>query len=211
MIPYSRLFLFRKSICEVQIIRTSPFRTFFLDNSFLQNNSVQTLLVCFGLDFSFSEISIILISIISCKEVVVEEVKNNLSSKTINYSEISLESIYKIKLYSNIDGWINYIELNEYVNQLNLNDYSSLIDNKQYLIRFFNGIKNTIPTDINKPEIKSRLTVIETDFLRFESMLSSYESNEEEKVKMVKKINNSFSNLNFQIDKLTEKQEITPE
>ena len=28
---------------------------------------------------------------------------------------------------------------------------------------------------------------------------------------MVKKINNSFSNLNFQIDKLTEKQEITPE
>ena len=110
------------------------------------------------------KISIILISIISCKEVVVEEVKNNLSSKTINYSEISLESVYKIKLYSNIDGWINYIELNEYVNQLNLNDYSSLIDNKKYLIRFFNGIKNTIPTDINKPEIKSRLTVIETDF-----------------------------------------------
>jgi len=66
------------------------------------------------------KISIILISIISCKEVVVEEVKNNLSSKTINYSEISLESVYKIKLYSNIDGWINYIELNEYVNQLNL-------------------------------------------------------------------------------------------
>ena len=157
------------------------------------------------------KISIILISIFSCKEVVVEEVKNNLSSKTINYSEINLESIYKIKLYSNIDEWINYMELNEYVNQLNLNDYSSLIDNKKYLIRFFNGIKNTIPTEINKPEIKSRLSVVETDFLRFESMLSNYESNEEAKNKMVKKINNSFSNLNFQIDKLTEKQEITPE
>ena len=157
------------------------------------------------------KISIILISIFSCKEVVVEEVKNNLSSKTINYSEINLESVYEIKLYSNIDEWINYVELNNYINQLNLNDYSTLIDNKQYLIRFFNGIKNTIPTDINKPEIKSRLTVIETDFLRFESMLSNYESNEEAKIKMVKKINNSFSNLNFQIDKLTEKQEITPE
>jgi hypothetical protein len=155
------------------------------------------------------KISIILISIISCKEVVVEEVKSNLSSKTINYSEINLESVYKIKLYSNIEEWINYIELNEYVNQLNLSDYSTLI--KQYLIRFFNGVKNTIPTDINKPEIKSRLTVIETDFFRFESMLSNYESSEEEKIKMVKKINNSFSNLNFQIDKLTEKQEITPE
>ena len=28
------------------------------------------------------------------------------------------------------------------------------------------------------------------------------------KIKLVKKINNSFSNLNFQIDKLLEKQEI---
>ena len=157
------------------------------------------------------KISIILISIFSCKELVVEEIKDNSSSKIINYSEINLESVYEIKLYSNIDEWINYVELNEYVNQLNLNDYSTLIDNKKYLIRFFNGIKNTIPTEINKPEIKSRLTVIETDFLKFESMLSNYESNEEAKIKMVKKINNSFSNLNFQIDKLTEKQEITPE
>ena len=157
------------------------------------------------------KISIILISIISCKDVAIEEIKDNLNSKFINYSEIDLESDYKIKLYSNIDEWINYVELNEYVNQLNLNDYSTLIDNKKYLIRFFNGIKNTIPADINKPEIKSRLTVIETDFLRFESMLSNYESNEKAKIKMVKKINNSFSNLNFQIDKLTEKQEITPE
>ena len=41
------------------------------------------------------------------------------------------------------------------------------------------------------------------DFLRFESMLSNYESSKETKIKMVKKINNSFSNLNFQIDKLT--------
>ena len=157
------------------------------------------------------KISIILISIVSCKEVVIQEIKDNSSSNIINYSEINLESVYEIKLYSNIDEWINYVELNDYINQLNLNDYSTLIDNKQYLIRFFNGIKNTIPTEINKPEIKSRLTVIETDFLRFESMLSIYESNENAKIKMVKKINNSFSNLNFQIDKLTEKQEIIPE
>ena len=39
-------------------------------------------------------------------------------------------------------------------------------------------------------------------------MLSNYEINNEVKIKMVKKINNSFSNLNFQIDKLLEKQEI---
>lgn len=154
------------------------------------------------------KISIVVISILSCKEVVVEEIKDKSNSKIINYSEISLESVYKIKLYPNIDEWVNYVELNEYIEQLNLNDYSTLIDNKKYLVRFFNGIKNTIPTEINKPEIKSRLTVIETDFLRFESMLSNYEIDDKAKTKMVKKINNSFSNLNFQIDKLTEKGEI---
>ena len=154
------------------------------------------------------KISIVVISILSCKEVVVEEIKDKSNSKIINYSEISLESVYKIKLYPNIDEWVNYAELNEYVEQLNLNDYSTLIDNKKYLVRFFNGIKNTIPTEINKSEIKSRLTVIETDFLRFESMLSNYEIDDKAKTKMVKKINNSFSNLNFQIDKLTEKREI---
>ena len=98
--------------------------------------------------------------------------------------------------------------MNEFIKQLNSNDYSSLIDNKKFLLRFFRGIKFSIPDEINKPEIKSRLTVIETDFMRFESMLSNYEIEKEIKIKMVKKINNSFSNLNFQIDKLLEKQEI---
>ena len=98
--------------------------------------------------------------------------------------------------------------MNEFIEQLNSNDYSSLIDNKKFLLRFFRGIKFSIPDEINKPEIKSRLTVIETDFMRFESMLSNYEIEKEIKIKMEKKINNSFSNLNFQIDKLLEKQEI---
>ena len=66
----------------------------------------------------------------------------------------------------------------------------------------------SIPDVINRPEIKSRLTVIETDFMRYESMLSTYEIDSVIKTKIVKKINNSFSNLNFQIDKLIEKQEI---
>ena len=148
-----------------------------------------------------------------CCEESNKEEKQQLETETkvINYSELNLESVYKIKIYNQIDNWMNYIELSEFIEQLNLNDFSSVIDNKKYLIRFFNVIKNTIPNEINKPEIKSRLTVIETDFLRFEALISNYEINDKMKSKMVKKINNSFSNLNFQIDKLTEKREIIPE
>ena len=152
------------------------------------------------------------ISFTSCDEITTGNVqKDNSNSTTINYSEINFESIYEVKYYSSIEQWINYFELNEFIEQLNSNDYSSLIDNKKFLLRFFRGIKFSIPDEINKPEIKSRLTVIETDFMRFESMLSNYEIEKEIKIKMVKKINNSFSNLNFQIDKLLEKQEINPD
>jgi hypothetical protein len=155
---------------------------------------------------------LIFIVLISCKEIVNEaEATDSLSSKSIDYSELNIESVYKINFYSKIDEWTNYLELSDYINQLNSNDYSTLIDNKKYLVRFFNGIKNTIPKDINKPEIKSRITVIETDFLKLESMLSNFEIDNETRIKIVKKINNSFSNLNFQIDKLLEKQEIIPE
>lgn len=145
----------------------------------------------------------------SCDEITTNEVqKDDTNSTTINYSEINFKSIYEVKYYSSIEQWINYFELNEFIEQLNSNDFSSLIDNKKFLLRFFKGIKFSIPDEINKSEIKSRLTVIETDFMRFESMLSNYEVDNEIKIKMVKKINNSFSNLNFQIDKLLEKQEI---
>ena len=106
--------------------------------------------------------------------------------------------------------WNGYIELSEYINQFNSSDFSLLIDNKKYMEKFFAELKNSIPESINKPEIYSRLTVIETDFLKFESMISNFAVENVEKIKMVKKINNSFSNLNFQIDKLIEKTKITP-
>ena len=128
----------------------------------------------------------------------------------ITFIQLEFENIYKSNNDLTLESWLNYIELAEYINQINSNDFSSLIDNKKYLIRFFNGIKNTIPDVLNQPEISSRLTVIETDFLKLESMLSNFEISSDQKNKMVKRINNSFSNLNFQIDKVIEKLEITP-
>ena len=125
-------------------------------------------------------IFVLFISFTSCNEITTGNVqKDNPNSTTINYSEINFESIYEVKYYSSIEQWINYFELNEFIEQLNSNDYSSLIDNKKFLLRFFRGIKFSIPDEINKPEIKSRLTVIETDFMRFESMLSNYEIEKE--------------------------------
>ena len=153
---------------------------------------------------------LISLAIFSCNEAK-NETSNKISSvKNIDYTKLNFEEVYSIKSITLIEEWINYAELFSYIEEINSKNYSSIIDNKKYLIRFFNGLKNTIPELINKAEIKSRLTVIETDFLKFESIISNYTIDESEKINLVKKINNSFSNLNFQIDKIIEKQEVNP-
>ena len=153
---------------------------------------------------------ILVLVFFSCKKESKKLSKEIPNNNDIAFIQLEFENIYKSNNDLTLESWLNYIELAEYINQFNSNDFSSLIDNKKYLIRFFNGIKNTIPDVLNQPEISSRLTVIETDFLKLESMLSNFEINSDQKIKMVKRINNSFSNLNFQIDKLIEKLKITP-
>ena len=128
----------------------------------------------------------------------------------INFTKLEFSEIYQSSNNISLVEWNGYAELSEYINQFNSSDFSLLIDNKKYMEKFFTELKNSIPEPINKPEIYSRLTVIETDFLKFESMISNFPLKNEEKLKMVKKINNSFSNLNFQIDKLIQKTKITP-
>ena len=153
---------------------------------------------------------ILVLVFFSCKKESKKLSKEIPNNNDIAFIQLEFENIYKSNNDLTLESWLNYIELAEYINQINSNDFSSLIDNKKYLIRFFKGIKNTIPDVLNQPEISSRLTVIETDFLKLESMLSNFEISSDQKIKMVKRINNSFSNLNFQIDKLIEKLEITP-
>ncbi len=153
---------------------------------------------------------ILILVFFSCKKELKKSSKEIPNNNEIAFIQLEFENIYKSNNDLILESWLNYTELMEYINQFNSNDFSSLIDNKKYLIRFFNGIKNTIPDVLNQPEISSRLTVIETVFLKLESMLSNFEISSDQKIKMVKRINNSFSNLNFQIDKLIEKLEITP-
>ena len=148
--------------------------------------------------------------IVCCNQDIKEKTQSLSKEKEINFTKLEFSEIYQSSNDLILEKWNNYNELSEYINQFNSSDFSLLIDNKKYMEKFFIELKNSIPESINKPEIYSRLTVIETDFLKFESMISNFPLKNEEKLTMVKKINNSFSNLNFQIDKLIEKTKITP-
>lgn len=158
----------------------------------------------------FSYLIFICFFIFSCTQKVKENTQSLTKVNEINFTKLEFSEIYQSSNNISLVEWNGYTELSEYINQFNSSDFSLLIDNKKYMEKFFIELKNSIPESINKPEIYSRLTVIETDFLKFESMISNFPLKNEEKLTMVKKINNSFSNLNFQIDKLIEKTKITP-
>ena len=158
----------------------------------------------------FSYLFFISFFIFSCPQKVKENTQSLTKVNDINFTKLEFSEIYQSSNNISLVEWNGYAELSEYINQFNSSDFSLLIDNKKYMEKFFTELKNSIPEPINKPEIYSRLTVIETDFLKFESMISNFPLKNEEKLTMVKKINNSYSNLNFQIDKLIEKTKITP-
>ena len=66
---------------------------------------------------------------------------------------------------------------------------------------FFKEISISIPDDLNLSEISSSVSVVETDFWVFIDKLNSlYEKKKLDD--QIEKINISFSNLNFQIDKI---------
>tara|TARA_B100001175_G_scaffold316044_1_gene328974 strand:+ start:824 stop:1312 length:489 start_codon:yes stop_codon:yes gene_type:complete len=156
--------------------------------------------------FSF----IIFVFAFNCKENIITK-KNEISIKNeIKYKELNFDSIEETK-FNFMESWSQYWELKEFIYELNSGNYSSLIDNKKYLKRFFKGIYNRIPEIIDDSEIKSRIKIIENDFLNYETIFSNNNISETEKRRVIKKINNSFSNLNFQINKFIEKQEITTE
>ena len=107
---------------------------------------------------------------------------------------------YQLKNTSSVQEWLQYSQLSEYIKEINNEDFSMFIDNDIFLKKFFKEMSTSIPDDLNLSEITSRLSVVETDFWVFIDKLNSLH----EKKKLddqIEKINISFSNLNFQIDK----------
>ena len=108
---------------------------------------------------------------------------------------------YQLKNTSSVQEWLQYSQLSEYIKEINNEDFSMFIDNDIFLKKFFKEMSTSIPDDLNLSEITSRVSVVETDFWLFINKLNSL--HEKKKLyQQIEKINISFSNLNFQIDKI---------
>ena len=85
------------------------------------------------------------------------------------------------------------------------NEFSFFKDNKEYISRFFDGLKKSIPKSINKPAIIVRTVVLETKFLILESYFTSNIIDENQKKNRINDVLSANSNFIYQINKLIER------
>ena len=137
--------------------------------------------------------------VLSCSKNKIEV--NQEENKVDFFQKQFQQKKYQLKNTSSVQEWLQYSQLSEYIKEINNEDFSMFIDNDIFLKKFFKEMSTSIPDNLNLSEITSRLSVVETDFWLFIDKLNSLH----EKKKLddqIEKINISFSNLNFQIDKI---------
>jgi len=123
-------------------------------------------------------------------------------SDSINNVRIDNISLTTINVLNN---WIEYQELKEVISSLENNEFSFFKDNKEYISRFFDGLKKSIPKSINKPGIIARTAVLETKFLILESYFTSNIIDEKQKKNRINDVLSANSNFIYQINKLIER------
>lgn len=160
--------------------------------------------------FKFRLLSLIIIYTIflSCNN------QQNKSASIENYEKIDYysDSINNVRIdnislttINVLNNWIEYQELKEVISSLENNEFSFFKDNKEYISRFFDGLKKSIPKSINKPAIIVRTVVLETKFLILESYFTSNIIDENQKKNRINDVLSANSNFIYQINKLIER------
>ena len=104
-----------------------------------------------------------------------------------------------------IVDWEKYQELAIQINYLKKADLSFFNSEKGVLKTFIGEFRATIPEQIRSNPIVSRTVIIETTLLKLNENLTIDNIDEQDKLLSVKELLESFSNLNYQINKKLER------
>lgn len=145
----------------------------------------------------------------SKEEIVTQEtsqkIENTISKKEIsnlNYKEYLIDQ----KAKKDIQLWLKYNDLNTEIERLKAADFSFFTDNAEVINSFLDELKSSLPETLNNNAIQARLLILETSFLKFESVMNVPISTKTERLSNLKSIFVAFSNLNFQINKKIERE-----
>lgn len=103
-----------------------------------------------------------------------------------------------------VADWGKYQELSLQTDFLKKGDLSFFTSKKDTLKTFLIKFKKEVPKPINTNVVQSRITVLETNLLKLNSLLNLDNISKAEKLKTIKDYLVAMSNLNLQINKKLE-------
>lgn len=100
--------------------------------------------------------------------------------------------------------WAEYTQLNNVIGKIKKGDLSFFKDNENAIVDLLKNIKQTIPLEVNTTSILARLTAVETKFLKLESLVNLSTTSKSELLERTNELLVAFSNLNLQMNKKLE-------
>lgn len=118
----------------------------------------------------------------------------------IRYTDYILDT----KTENLIIFWDAYKELQGVIDGVKNADFSFFYNNKKEVNELLINLKQNIPVEVNNPSILSRISALETKILKFESLINLTTTSKTELLANIQDVLVAFSNLNLQMNKKIE-------
>tara|TARA_R110002049_G_scaffold309149_2_gene517604 strand:+ start:57 stop:572 length:516 start_codon:yes stop_codon:yes gene_type:complete len=155
-------------------------------------------------------LSLIIVSI-SCKKPQEDTTENKTdnTSKKITEKDLSnldfIEFTLDAKTKKAVEDWQEYHQLEDVITNVKKGDLSFFSDNAESLKILIKDLLKNIPSEVNNNATLARIVALETKLYKLESLSNLATTSKEELVMIIKEFLESFSNLNFQMNKKLEK------
>lgn len=107
-----------------------------------------------------------------------------------------------------VERWLDYTKLQEVINNVKKGDLSFFKGDAQTVRDLLKNLKQTIPYEVNTPSILARIAALETKVYKLESISKLPNSSKSELLELTKELLTAFSNLNLQMNKKLEADNI---
>lgn len=148
----------------------------------------------------------------SCKQTKEDTLAENTNGNTtqeITEKDLSnldfIEFALDPKTEQVIEDWQEYYQLQDVIINVKKGDLSFFSDNKKGIKVLFHELLENIPDEVNSPATLARILALKTKLYKLESLSNLTTTSKEELKETIKEFLESFSNLNFQMNKKIEK------
>lgn len=152
----------------------------------------------------------LLVVIFSCKENRGNETNDGAENenKELTKKEISeieyVDFLLDEKAEIIVANWVEYNQLQGVIFEIKKADLGFFHDNRETIKTTLSDLRKNIPEAIKSPSIEARISAFETQFLKLESLSNLSTTTKQELLNTVKDLLVAFSNLNLQMNKKVE-------